>query len=59
MQGDPEGLTDFQLVCPGHGPLPEDGDKFGLTPDGMNVGQTGCSNSPFCGLTGRQVPHPV
>lgn len=29
---DTEGFTNFKLVCPGHGPLPEDGEGFGLTP---------------------------
>lgn len=37
---DPEGLTNFWLVCPGHGSLPEDREGFG----------------PFRGLTDRQTP---
>lgn len=41
--------THFKLVCPGHGPLPEDGGGMGWHPDG----QTDCSNSPFYGLIGR------
>lgn len=51
--------THFKLVCPGHGPLPEDGGGLRWHPDGMVVGETDCSNSPFCGLTGRQGPLPV
>ena len=51
--------THFKLVCPEHGPLPEDGGGLGWHPNGMFVGQTDCSNSPFCGLTRRQGPLPV